>query len=138
MEEAGALIESAREQKKLLCVSRDDLLAPYKKRERRNHVQMCEALSKLSIPMSVEDFIGEDCVNILQFANVEDGNELMVVTCHYTIDFPKRSAALEERLRRRAEPGSGGDEDRDLDDVFASEVAAGSITFNLFSVAAPG
>lgn len=136
--DARSLISAARETKELMCVSNDDLLAPYKKLERRNHVQLCEALSKQSIPISVDDFVGKDCVNILQFASVREGKELLVVNCHYTLDLKRSAAAIEDRLRRKSEPSHGEGPDRAIDYEFGGEVAPGSISFHLFSVAVSG
>lgn len=38
IDEAKLLIERARERKELVCVSKDDLVAPYKQRQRLKHV----------------------------------------------------------------------------------------------------
>ena len=42
--EASAMICAARADKTLLCVSKDDLLAPYRTKERRRHQELCTVL----------------------------------------------------------------------------------------------
>jgi hypothetical protein len=88
------LIEDARRAGTLCCASHDDLLAPYKKRERSNHEKLCRVLGDhYGIPLSLQDFLvkdeiqGEDSVTIrpLVFAEVEGQDRLMVVSCHYVM-----------------------------------------------------
>jgi hypothetical protein len=92
--EAKAIIEPARRDASLRCVTRDDLLAPYKKRERKNHDKLCRALGEhFGIELSLRDFVdkhesdGEDSYTIhpLDFARVRGGDRLMVVTCDFTM-----------------------------------------------------
>src|SRR2546423_10405475 len=42
--EASAMLCAARADKTLLCVSKDDLLAPYRTKERRRHQELCTVL----------------------------------------------------------------------------------------------
>lgn len=44
-DDARAMIRSARTDKALFCVSKDDLLAPYRTKKRRRHEELCEFLS---------------------------------------------------------------------------------------------
>jgi hypothetical protein len=92
--EAKAIIEQARRYGSLRCVTGDDLLAPYKKRERKNHDKPCRALGEhFGINLSLGDFAdkheidGEDSYTIhpLDFARVRGGDRLMVVTCDFTM-----------------------------------------------------
>jgi hypothetical protein len=92
--EAKPIIEQARRDGSLRCVTGDDLLAPYKKRERKNHDNLCRALGEhFGIELSLRDFVdkheidGEDSFTIhpLDFARVRGGDRLMVVTCDFTM-----------------------------------------------------
>lgn len=84
--EAAALISSARAQGEILCVSADDLLAPYGKRAYEKHVELCAALREQGIVLSVDDFVGPRCSNPLGYAVVGDGENLIVVSCAYALD----------------------------------------------------
>lgn len=93
-EQARRLIEEARQAGILGCVSHDDLLAPYRAREKRNHDALRRVLGEqYGIALSFEDFVvedkidGEDISTIQPLALVEiDGsNRLMVVNCHYVM-----------------------------------------------------
>ena len=98
--EAAALISSARAKENLLCVSADDLLAPYGKRAYEKHVELCAALSEQGVDLYVADFIGPSCSNPLAFAVVGDEQSLIVVNCAYTFDTGRRPAeAAAQRLR---------------------------------------
>jgi hypothetical protein len=42
-----------------LCLSADDLLAPYKKRELARYKELCAVLDRsFGIPLSIDDFFG--------------------------------------------------------------------------------
>ena len=98
--EAAALISSARAKGKLHCVSADDLLAPYGKRAREKHVELCAALGEHGVELSVGDFIGPGSSNPLVFAVVGDEQSLIVVNCAYTVDAESRAAEeAAQRLR---------------------------------------
>jgi hypothetical protein len=52
-EEARALIGEARQSNRLLCLSADDLLAPYKKRELASYKELCAVLGQhFGIPLA--------------------------------------------------------------------------------------
>jgi hypothetical protein len=90
--EARALIDSARETGTLLCVSSDDLLAPYRARQSRRHAALCAVLrDSYDIPLRFEDFLsgsadregGAQSVTPLQTACLQPGDRMMVVSCSY-------------------------------------------------------
>lgn len=92
--DAGAMIRAARAGNKLLCVSKDDLLAPYRARERRRHAELCSVLhANYNCPLRFDDFLStfdddrSDVVSItpLQLAELEPGDSLLIVTCNYRI-----------------------------------------------------
>jgi hypothetical protein len=89
--DAKGYIEEARRNNLLLCVTDDDLLAPYRKRERKQHKELCDVLEEhfgISLPLS--DFAGKAgddglyFINPLRCVQVTGGNRLLVVTCSYT------------------------------------------------------
>jgi hypothetical protein len=115
--EAKAIIEQARQDGSLRCVTGDDLLAPYKKRERKNHDNLCRTLGEhFGIELSLRDFVdkheieGDDSYTIhpLDFARVRGGDRLMVVTCDFTMAKEKG------------------------DDLLAFDIAPDSVRFHLF------
>lgn len=102
-QEAKSLITQARQDKQLLCVSGDDLLAPYRKDEAKRHKQLCVALGKqFGIVLSLRDFItaseydGEPLYSItpLQCVQLEAENQLLVVACGYTLSKAKGESLL--------------------------------------------
>ena len=120
-EEARALIGEARRHNSLLCLSADDLLAPYKKRELARYKELCAVLDRnFGIPLSIDDFFGRTehegqswcSINPLNCVQVSEGNALLVVTCSY--------AMTEDKA-----------EDEDEDMGFA--VSPVSVEFRLFS-----
>jgi hypothetical protein len=101
--EATSLITHARQANQLLCVSNDDLLAPYKKEEAQRHKQLCAVLGKqFGIKLSIRDFIasfehdGEPLYSITPLQCVQLGaeNRLLVVTCGYTVSKEKGESLL--------------------------------------------
>ncbi|HEY1537250.1 MAG TPA: hypothetical protein VGF76_24685 [Polyangiaceae bacterium] len=116
--EARRLIEKARAAHSLRGVSGDDLLAPYRKREKGNHAKLCRVLTEdYDIALSLEDFVLDDrdekgragyFINPLQFAQIERADRMLVVNCHYALPKRSRKARLE------------------------FDVAADSVTFHLF------
>jgi hypothetical protein len=100
---ARRLIAKARRNDSLLCVSQDDLLAPYRKHQRENHAELCSVLTKgLGIKLALGDFIGEledadgslNMVNPLGLVQVNARNRLIIVTCMYCFDKRKRRSPL--------------------------------------------
>src|SRR5262245_7474802 len=58
--EARLVIEQARKDHRLVCVSQDDLIAPYHQRERESHQALCIAVrAHFGIGLSVEDFFSK-------------------------------------------------------------------------------
>jgi hypothetical protein len=76
----------------------DDLFAPYRKTERKNHEALCQVLTEhFAIPISLRDFANgwdEDdpgyWINPLQFAHITGGNKLVIVTCCYVLEKPTK------------------------------------------------
>src|ERR1700676_5791543 len=92
--DAGAMIRAARAGNTLLCVSEDDLLAPYRATERRRHEELCSVLrSNYHWSLGFEDFLSafdgdsSDVASIvpLQLAKLNPGDSMLIVTCDYRI-----------------------------------------------------
>src|SRR3954453_6378383 len=77
---ARSRIEHARQKDSLVCVSGEDLFAPYRVRELQNDEELCRLLSsQFGIGLSLADFIGgEDSLIPLEVARVSDGDRLLV------------------------------------------------------------
>ena len=93
-ETARILITNAQSERKLYCVSKDDLLAPYHKRELQKYQELCEVLaSHFDINLSICDFTtekqepDENLMSIfpLQLAKVENDKKLLIITCAYSL-----------------------------------------------------
>ena len=103
--DASQMIRAAHVDKTLLCVSKDDLLAPYRTKERRRHEELCAVLrASYDCPLRFEDFLttfddeetGVESIMPLQVAELQPGDRLLVVTCHYQLaDKTKRNGELE-------------------------------------------
>jgi hypothetical protein len=109
--DARRAISAARKRKSLLCVSQDDLLAPYRKRERKNHADLCRVLTDdFGIKLSLADFCGhfdddDDSmvsINPLSIVQVSGRDRLIIVNCAYIWDKRKRK----DRLAFKVEPSS--------------------------------
>ena len=105
--EARAMIQAARADSALLCVSNDDLLAPYRERERRSHAELCAVLhDSYDIPLRFEDFLSSfidqgvtrQSVTPLQLACLQPGERMLVVTCSYVFAQGNETGDLEERF----------------------------------------
>lgn len=95
--EARAMVKSARAAGTLVCVTRDDLAAPYMADARERHEELCELLQEhADMQLQLDDFFGDTCVNTSAFATVTTQSRLLVVDCHYTFD--ARRAAMPEGL----------------------------------------
>jgi hypothetical protein len=90
--EARAMIRTARADNVLLCVSEDDLLAPYKQGPRRRHAALCAVLQNAyDISLRFEDFLSSfadqdgavQSVTPLQVVSLQPGERMLVVTCSY-------------------------------------------------------
>jgi hypothetical protein len=93
--DAKRRIERARAKNRLLCLSGDDLPAPYHKRALDNHTDQRRVLNKhFGIAIEIKDFFdhyGDDSdpgysILSLCLAKVKGRNRLLVVTCAYTLD----------------------------------------------------
>ncbi len=106
--EAGAMICAARADKTLLCVSKDDLLARYRTKERRRHEELCTVLgASYNCPLRFEDFLttfrheeaAVQSITPLQVVELQPRDRLLVVTCNYQLaDKTETSADLEDRF----------------------------------------
>jgi hypothetical protein len=111
--EASAMIRAARADETLLCVSKDDLLAPYRTKERRRHEELCTALhTGYACPLRFEDFLSTfddketvvQSITPLQAVEMRPRDRLLVVTCDYQLaDKSKVGADLEDRFVLAAE-----------------------------------
>jgi hypothetical protein len=126
-QEAAGLISAARGDGDLLCVSRHDLVAPYEGRARDNHVRLCAALKSHGISLTISDFIGPRYVNLLRYAEVREGKNLIVVDACFTFD--REQAGAMETLHVRH--GLGPEAEVEAASTLVSEIAPDTITFNL-------
>ena len=112
-DDARTMIRDARTDKTVLCVSRDDLLAPYRTRERRRHEELCELLRiRYNFDIRFEDFLttfdddGASVQSIMPLEAVELRPEerLLIVTCNYRlIDKTDDHVDLEDRFSLAAD-----------------------------------
>lgn len=100
-EEARGLVEQARHDDRLLCVSGDDLLAPYEEDNTEKQKNLCRVLTEhFGMPLSIRDFMssmeheGEPLYSTapLQCVQVEGEDRLLIVTCHYSMERGKKGA----------------------------------------------
>jgi hypothetical protein len=104
--DASRMIGTAHVDKTLLCVSKDDLLAPYRTKERRRHEELCAVLrASYDCPLRFEDFLPTfddeetvvESITPLQVAELKSGERLLVATCNYQLaDKTKRNGDLED------------------------------------------
>lgn len=111
--EARSVLSTARVSKSLICVSRKDLGAPYEKRARERHEELCKLLREhADIEVSMRDFFGRDCANPSCLAEVTSRNRLLVVDCHYALDIdhasddPEQAEQSADARARRRQRGS--------------------------------
>ena len=104
--DASQMIRAAHVNKTLLYVSKDDMLAPYRTKERRRHEELCAVLrASYDCPLVLEDFLttfddeetAVESITPLQVAELKPGDRLLVVTCNYQLaDKAKRNGDLED------------------------------------------
>ena len=108
-DEARRRINEAQAAGALQCVSGDDLIAPFRKREREQHQEFCDVLaSQFGIALSLKDFCSENhneegplyCVQPLELAEIAANTSLLVLTCDYRLDETPKG----ERPRFSIEP----------------------------------
>jgi hypothetical protein len=102
--EAKNLIDHSRAHGSLRGVSQDDLFAPYNEREANNHEALRRALADHhGVALSLDDFVleahefddgGGDTIHPLQFAEVDEDSQLLVINCSYLMARPKKAGAL--------------------------------------------
>ena len=71
--DASRMIRTAHMDKTLQCVSKDDLLAPYRTRERRRHEELCAVLVRATTVL--------ESIMPLQVAELKPGDRMLVLTC---------------------------------------------------------
>ena len=101
------MIQTARADKILLCVSEDDLLAPYNERPRRRQAELCAVLENTyDIPLRFEDFLSSfadqdgavQSVTPIQVVSLQPGERMLVVTCSYAFSEADRAGDPDERF----------------------------------------
>jgi hypothetical protein len=107
-DDARAMIRDARTDKTLLCVSKDDLLAPYRTKERLRHEELCELLqASRTFDIRFEDFLttfDEEGASIqsimpLEVVALRPKERLLIVTCNYRlVDKTDDHVDLEDRF----------------------------------------
>jgi len=124
-DDARALIRDAHTDKALFCVSKDDLLAPYRTKERRRHEELCELLqTSCAFDIRFGDFLttfDEEGATIqsimpLEVVALRPNERMLIVTCNY-------------RLIEKT------DDHVDLEDRFA--LTADSLGFHLITALPP-
>lgn len=126
--EAGGVLNAARSSDTLVCVSREDLAAPYGARARQRHEELCAVLHRhANIEMQLRDFFGEDCVNPSCVAKVTGRSRLLVVDCNYTLDHLGSGCSSD-----RPEPDADTAACRDGNDLLKMKLAPDSLQFHLF------
>lgn len=106
--EAGGLIDAARANGTLCCVSDENLFAPEHEHERQNHERLCEVLTqRCGIALSFADFIvvdecsdGEELESLrpLVLADIGASNRMLVVNCMYEMAKTEPPVALQFEL----------------------------------------
>lgn len=99
--EAKLLIDQARLNHALRCLSQVDVLAPYKARERDRYQALCRVLSEhVGIALTLEDFLSKEVggdagytIRPLSIAQVKGPHRMLVVTCNYTMQRPAAGPA---------------------------------------------
>jgi len=124
-DDARAMIRDARTHKALFCVSKDDLLAPYRTKERRRHEELCELLqTSCTFDIRFGDFLttfDEEGATIqsimpLEVVALRPNERMLIVICNY-------------RLIEKT------DDHVDLEDRFA--LTADSLGFHLITALPP-
>lgn len=94
LSEVKLLIDQAHQNNSLICVSSDDLLAPYKQSSLENHRELCRVLqTHFNLPITVKDFFssssvdGEELFSVkpLELVQISGSTRLMIVTCSYSL-----------------------------------------------------
>jgi hypothetical protein len=122
---AKLAINAARNARVLHGASHHDLIAPYEKRRRRQHENLCRVLNDhFGIRISLRDFVLQDKVDgrhtffsmrPLGLVRIDGATRLMIINCHYIL------------AKRRSK----------VDDNHRFDVAPDSVTFHMFEEAVP-
>jgi len=104
-DDAKGRIEQARQKNKLLGLTKDDLLAPYRKREHKNHEGLCKVLKKhFEISLSLRDFVSDSngdglyFINPLNCVQLQSKDQLLVITCAYGLKKKNKDTLLEYKI----------------------------------------
>jgi len=107
-DDARTMIRDARTDTTLRCVSRDDLLAPYRAKERRRHEELCELLrTRYNFDIRFDDFLttfdadeaSVQSIMPLEVVELRPKERLLIVTCNYRlIGKPDDHVDLEDRF----------------------------------------
>ena len=107
-DDARTMIRDARTGRMLQCVSRDDLLAPYRSKERRRHEELCELLrTRYDFDIRFEDFLATfdadeasvQSIIPLEVVELRPKERFLIVTCNYRlISKPDDHVDLEDRF----------------------------------------
>ncbi|GAB4230360.1 MAG: hypothetical protein Kow00121_59150 [Elainellaceae cyanobacterium] len=101
--EAGQRIKQAKQANALVCVSSDDLLAPYNQRILGEQQELCRVLQEhFGIPIAAKDFfrgtsVVDEMISVipLEIAQISDNAALIIVTCHYSLPEVRDSGKLD-------------------------------------------
>lgn len=113
--EAKSLILEARRKKKLVCVVKNDLLAPYRQVERSQQEELCAVLTDhYGIPLTLRNFLdrfeheGKRSYAVMPqvIAEVQDANRLVVVTCNFTLSDKMKELWRTKRRFGEADPAT--------------------------------
>jgi hypothetical protein len=107
-DDARTMIRDARTDRTLLCVSKEDLLAPYRAGERRRYEELCELLRiRYSFDIRFEDFLttfDDDGASVqsimpLEVVELRPKDRLLIVACNYQlIDQTDDHVGVEDRF----------------------------------------
>ena len=103
-EEVRRMIDVGREHQTLLCVSNDDLLAPYKQKQCQKQQDLCAVLNQHHhIALHIAEFLTKTAdqdrslvtIKPLQLAKLYPGDSMLVVTCGYEFSPDRRNVDID-------------------------------------------
>jgi hypothetical protein len=92
-DETANLVSTARREKTLTGVSASDLFAPHGKRNYALHAEICQALGRRGIELSIKDFSSGNYCTPITLARVSQGSRMLVVDCNFELDSEVVTAA---------------------------------------------